>query len=66
MVPGVVLIPTTPQKLAGFLKDPPRSEPVPSQAAPAAKAEAVPPEEPPEVYSRFQGFGVSPNTSLKV
>ena len=48
-VPIVGRRPTTPQKLAGFLKDPPKSEPVPNQAAPEANAAAVPPEEPPAV-----------------
>ena len=62
----MVLKPTTPQKLAGFLRDPPKSDPVPSHAAPAASAEAVPPEEPPDVYWEFHGLGVYPNTSLKV
>ena len=46
--------------------EPPRSEPSASQAMPVASATAAPPEEPPQVRSRFHGLRVMPNTSLKV
>jgi hypothetical protein len=39
---------------------------VASHTCPAASAAAEPPEEPPTVSLGFQGFSVSPNTSLKV
>ena len=47
-------------------REPPRSEPSASQAMPVASATAAPPEEPPQVSSRFHGLRVMPNTSLKV
>ena len=58
--------PTTPQKLAGVRREPPKSEPVASQAIPVAKATADPPDEPPAEHAVPHGFRVIPNTSLKV
>ena len=64
--PGDGRMPTTPQKLAGFRKDPPRSEPCASHAMPVASATAAPPDEPAAEREVFQGFKVRPKTSLKV
>jgi hypothetical protein len=50
--PGVVLKPTTLQKLAGFLSDPPKSVPSQSGTKRAARAAAAPPELPPAVFDR--------------
>ena len=61
----MVLKPTTPQKLAGFLRDPPKSDPVPSHAAPAASAEAVPPEEPPESTAYINISEIRPGENNK-
>ena len=46
--------------------DPPPSEPVASGTIPAAMAAALPPEDPPGVWSRFHGLRVGPNTVLSV
>ena len=62
--PGLGRRPTTPQKLAGVRSEPPRSEPVASQAWPAASAAAEPPEEPPEVRSVRQGVRVASKSWL--
>ena len=64
--PGLGRSPTTEQKLAGFLKEPPRSEPLAIQACPVAKATADPPDEPAQLLVVSQGFNVAPNTSLNV
>ena len=45
---------------------PPRSEPVASHTWRVASATAEPPDEPPQVRLVSHGFGVRPNTSLKV
>ena len=66
MRPMVGRNPTTPQKLAGVRREPPKSEPVASQAIPVAKATADPPDEPPAEHAVPHGFRVIPNTSLKV
>ena len=59
-------MPTTPQKLAGLRRLPPRSEPWATQAMPVASATAAPPEDPDAESFVFQGFSVAPKTSLKV
>jgi len=64
--PGDGRNPTTPQKLAGLRKEPPRSEPCATQAMPVASATAAPPEEPAADIRVFQGLSVGPKTSLKV
>ena len=64
--PGLGRRPTTPQKLAGMRKDPPRHEPLASQTSCAASAAAAPPEDPPTVRPRSQGLRVTPQTGLKV
>src|SRR3990172_2854526 len=64
--PGVVRKPTTPQKAAGVLSEPSRSEPWASGPIPVASATAAPPLEPPQVRAGFHGFRVAPKTALKV
>ena len=64
--PGLGRRPTTEQNAAGVRRLQPKSEPVASQACPAATATAEPPEEPPQVSAVFQGLRVTPKTSLKV
>ena len=64
--PGLGRMPTMPQKLAGFLSDPPMSEPLASHAMPVASATAEPPDEPAAERDVFHGFSVCPNTSLNV
>src|SRR3990172_2678306 len=64
--PGVVRKPTTPQKAAGVLSEPPRSEPWASGPIPVASATAAPPLEPPHVSAGVQGLRVAPNTALKI
>src|ERR1700730_11700284 len=59
-------MPTTPQKLAGFRRDPPMSGPWASHAVPVASATAAPPEEPAAERDRSHGLRVAPKTSLKV
>ena len=51
---------------AGILIEPPPSEPVPKGIIPEANAADVPPDEPPDEYSKFQGFLVAPKGSLSV
>src|SRR3990172_8563849 len=63
---GGVGKPTTPQKAAGTLREPPRSEPWASGPMPVASATAPPPVEPPQVSAGFHGFFVGPKTALKV
>ncbi len=53
-------MPTTEQKLDGHLIDPPVSEPRDNGICNEATAAALPPEEPPATYSRFQGFRTGP------
>ena len=64
--PKVGLKPTTPQKLAGPLIDPPESVPVATTAMPAATAAPEPPLDPPGVHFVFQGLRVMPWSSLSV
>ena len=54
--PYVGFSPTTPQKLAGCLIEPPVSEPSAHGTRFAATAAADPPEEPPGTLFKFQGF----------
>ena len=58
--PCVGLCPTRPQKAAGMRIEPPVSEPSASGPSRAATAAPAPPDEPPGVRSRFQGFAVRP------
>ena len=58
--------PTTPQKLAGFRSDPPRSLPSAIGTIPLASAAAAPPEEPPALLDRSWGLRVGPKTGLNV
>jgi hypothetical protein len=58
--------PTTPQKLGGFLRDPPRSLPSASGVIPQATDTAAPPLLPPHVLSGSYGFLVGPNSGLNV
>ena len=58
--------PVTPQKLAGIRKDPPRHDPLANHDSPEANEAAAPPEDPPAVLPKFQGFLVNPQTGLKV
>ena len=64
--PGDGRSPTTPQKLAGLRRLPPRSEPCATQAMPVASATAAPPDDPAAERVVFHGFKVRPKTSLKV
>jgi len=50
----------TPQKAAGTRIEPPISEPISSGVMPAAKAAALPPDEPPGERLRSQGLFVRP------
>ena len=54
--PGLGLSPTTPQKLAGLRRLPPRSDPCATQAVPVARETAAPPDEPAAESRVFQGF----------
>ena len=54
--PGVGLSPTTPFQLAGFLRLPPKSDPVANHAIPDANAAADPPELPPADKISSKGF----------
>ena len=65
-LPYVGFTPTTPQRAAGCLIDPPVSLPRARGENPAATAAAEPPDEPPALNLRFQGFRVMPNNGLKV
>ena len=64
--PGPGRKPTTPLKLAGTRRLPPRSLPVASGTMPVASATAEPPEEPPALTALSQGFRVWPKTGLNV
>src|SRR5919199_2448036 len=58
--PYVGLRPTTEQKLAGHLTDPPVSEPSDAVHSSAATLTALPPEDPPGTLSTSHGFLVGP------
>ncbi|OPZ50488.1 MAG: hypothetical protein BWY92_00816 [Firmicutes bacterium ADurb.BinA052] len=62
--PYVGFSPTTPQKDAGCLMEPPVSVPMDATASPAATAAAHPPLEPPGTLSRSQGFRVTWKTEV--
>src|SRR5580658_2711241 len=64
--PGVGRMPTMPQNDAGIRIEQPKSVPCASGTIPVATATADPPEEPAGLNAGFQGFRVTPNTSLKV
>ena len=66
ILPCEVFIPERPPRAAGILMEPPPSEPVPRGIIPEARAEEVPPEEPPEECSKLQGFFVEPKGTLSV
>ena len=55
------LKPTTEQKLAGFLTEPPVSDPSDVMHSKALTDTALPPDEPPGTYSVFHGFLLGPN-----
>jgi len=55
------LYPTVEQKLAGFLTEPPVSEPNDATHSKALTETALPPEDPPGTYSVFHGFLLGPN-----
>ena len=52
--------PNSPQHEAGIRTEPPPSEPCAAATIPAATAAPDPPDDPPEVRSRFQGLRVGP------
>src|SRR3954466_7110893 len=56
--PGLGRRPTTPQKLAGLRRLPPRSDPCATQAVPVARATAAPPDDPAAESVVFHGFRV--------
>ena len=58
--PGEGRNPTTPQNAAGFLTEPPVSEPVASGTMPVASATADPPDEPAAERSGSNGLPVAP------
>ena len=58
--PRLGLSPTSPQQAAGMRIEPPPSLPWATGTIPAATAAAEPPEEPPGVRVRSQGFRVAP------
>ena len=58
--------PTTEQKLAGHLIEPPVSEPRATEAMPAATAAPLPPDDPPGTRVTSQGFRVGPNAEFWV
>ena len=64
--PRVGFRPTTSQQALGMRQDPPPSLPTERGEIPAAVAAAAPPLEPPELYSRFQGFRVAPKIRFSV
>lgn len=64
--PGDGRKPTTPQRLAGMRREPPRSLPLASGARPHASATAEPPEDPPAERARSHGLRVAPNRALTV
>ena len=60
--PSEGFIPDSPQHDDGMRIEPPPSDPVAKGTIPEAMAAALPPDDPPGVCSRFQGFRVWPNT----
>ena len=60
------LMPTSPQLEAGMRIEPPPSAARPIGTIADATAAALPPEEPPGVWSRLQGLRATPNASLSV
>ena len=58
--------PTTPQKEAGCLMEPPVSLPSEAIADPTETTAAEPPEEPPGTQSGFHGFYVGPKAEFSV
>src|SRR5205814_9114642 len=65
-VPYVGRRPTTPQRAAGCLIEPPVSEPSAQGAKPAATAAVEPPEEPPGTRGGSHGLRVGPNAEFSV
>ena len=65
-LPYVGFRPTTPQKEAGCLIEPPVSDPIAAEHKPAATDAALPPELPPGTLLVSQGFEVTPNTDVSV
>src|ERR1700681_1979208 len=59
-LPYVGFTPTTPQKAAGCLTEPPVSEPSAIGVIPAAPAAADPPDDPPGTHRTSSGFLVGP------
>lgn len=64
--PKVGFIPKIPVKEQGILTLPPPSVPIDKGPMPDATADEDPPEDPPEVRSRFHGFLVIPVNGLWV
>src|ERR1700682_3861134 len=64
--PGVGRMPTIPQNDAGMRIEHPKSVPYAKGTLPVATATADPPDEPAGLSAGFQGFRVTPNTSLNV
>ena len=64
--PYVGFSPTSEQKLAGHLMEPPVSEPRATEAMPAETAAALPPDDPPGTLPASQGFKVSPKAEFPV
>src|SRR3954453_2712249 len=60
MRPTVVFSPVTPQKCAGSRIEPPVSEPNAAKVNRAATAEPEPDDEPPVMWSIFQGLRTAP------
>src|SRR5215831_4547137 len=58
--PSVGLMPTTPHVAAGSRTEPPVSEPSAANARPAATAAPDPDDEPPVIWSGFQGLRQRP------
>ena len=65
-VPYVGRRPTTPQRAAGCLMEPPVSDPSAHGASPAATAAADPPEEPPGTRATSHGLNVGPYAEFSV
>src|SRR6476661_1480308 len=66
MRPYVGLNPTTPQRDAGCLTEPPVSEPSAALTIPDATAAADPPELPPGTRVRSHGFFAGPNADVSL
>ena len=58
--PRVLFRPTRPQQAAGMRMEPPPSLALAAGTMPEATAAAAPPEEPPGLWSGFQGLCVGP------